>query len=247
MTVYDNSLKARVFALLEKNHELKSKDLCKLMDLQYAKDGHYVTILRSKWKYILKNRQGLKCLNFHNARAWIYCLKMVDRKAAVEGQGWLQTRAKNRMLLWRDKLGRIEWHEKGRLSLWIRKPATLGKAKQMLANAFFKTGLISDIQVFDLWASSVRFKGAHAVYDTGETLPYAKIEFLKESLGVVVKTGDLSHPTGIEIEFLYPDWAEKNELLFQQNIKSLDRFSSVLQDLGSRPQPQKPPDKEMVI
>jgi len=43
-----------------------------------------------------------------------------------------------------------------------------------------------------------------------------KIELLKDSNGVVVKMGDISNPTALEIEFCYPRWAEKNELLFEQ-------------------------------
>lgn len=231
------SIRSRVFLLLEKNHELKAKDICKLLDLIYPKHGHYVRDIRHQWKRHYRNRQALKCLSFHNTRGWIYMLKSVARAAALETYGWVATRAKNKMLLWKDdKLGRLEWHLSGRVNVWIKKPASLGRAKQLLANAFFNTGLIKDIQIFDLWAGSVRFKGAHLVYDTGERLPYARIDYLKENLGVVIKTGDVTHPSAIEVEFHYPDWAERNELMLQQTTKAFHQFAEILQGKPAQPE-----------
>lgn len=238
MTADDTgNLKRSVFSLLDKNHELMPKDICKLLDLDHKKHGHYIRDLRYQWKSHFRNRHALKCLTFHNARGWIYALKSVRREAALEseGRGWVQTAARNRMLLWSDRsLGRLEWHVSGRINVWVKKPATLGRAKQLLANAFSFTGLIRDVEVFDLWANSIRFKGAHLVYDAGERLPYARIDYLKESLGVVVKTGDATHPTGIEIEFHYPDWAERNELIFQQFTKIMQQIPNLESPMTGR-------------
>lgn len=186
-----------------------------------------------QWKREYKNRLHLKCLKFHNVRGWVYALKLLDREKAkrLQDYGWRETRAKNHMLVFNDPggYGRLEWHVTGRINIWIRKPANWGKVKQLLAGAFFSTGLISDIQVFDLWANSVRFKGAHIEHDTGERLPYARIDFLKDSLGVIVKTGDVTHPTCVEIEFVYPDWAERNERILEQNKKALESNSKIIE------------------
>jgi hypothetical protein len=264
MSSKDLSLRQQIFSLLNKNHELKPKDICKLMDLDYKQYHSYVGKTKTEWKAYYRNRQALKCLSFHNTRAWVYALRIMDRvKVAVEGKGWLQTRAKNRMLLWKDPkgLGRIEWHTTGRVNLWIKKPATIGRIKQLLANAFFATGIISDIQIFDLWANSIRLKGSHVVYDTGEKLPYARIDFLKESLGVIAKMGDVTHPTSLELEFVYPDFQERAERLMDQNMKIMDlnakaletdaqalkNFSEFMKDL-SQSKPQKPEaDKSMIV
>jgi len=255
MNSNDLSLRQQIFALLEKNHELKPAEICKLMDLDYKKYRNYISKTKTEWKSYYRNRQALKCLSFHNTRGWIYAMKMMDRQAAMEKKGWLLTRARNRMLLWKDeKLGRLEWHLTGRIKIWIKKPATWGRVKQLLANAFFATNIIDDIQIFDLWAASARFKGSHLVYDTGEKLPYARIDFLKEPLGVVVKTGDVTHPTAIEIEFHYPDWAERSEVLMQQNIKALEtdaqalrNFSEFMKDLTQPKAISKDFDKSMVV
>jgi hypothetical protein len=253
--IHDLSLRQQTFKILEKYHDLKPKELCKVMELDYQAHGETVRQYRKQWKREYKNRQALKCLSFHNTRGWIYALKMLDRQAAVEGKVWLQTRAKNRMLLFRDReLGRLEWHLSGRINVWIKKPATWARVKQLLAKGFSWTGLIDDIQIFELWAASARFKGSHLVYDTGERLPYAKIEYLKEALGVVVKTGDVTHPSAVEIEFHYPDYVERNERILEQVSKALElnsrqikEFSAVLQDL-SQGKPRKPElDRSMIV
>lgn len=196
--------------------------------------------LKHQWKCQFRGRQALNRLSFHKARGWIYSLKSVSREVALETHGWVATRAKNRMLLWvDDKLGRLEWFVTGRVNVWLKKPASFARGKQLLANAFFATGLVKDIQVFDLWANTLRFKGAHLVYDTGEHLPYARIDYLKESMGVVVKLGDVTHPTSVEIEFCYPDFAEKNEVALQQMTRAFQQFAQAFQGLSSPQQPER--------
>ena len=145
----------------------------------------------------------------------------VDSGVAVV-VGWVQTKAKNGYLLWKSKLGRLEWFPSTRrVKIWVRKPASLGKAYQLLANAFFETALIFDIRVFEPFLRSVRFKGASAVFDVGRRLPYAKIDFLRLSNGVVITLGDRSHPTGVEIDFCYPDWGEKSERVLAKLLEVL--------------------------
>ena len=246
------SIRKRTFKFLEKNHDLKPSDLCTLLGISYQIYGPTITQYRRQWKCEYKNRLGLKCLKFHAARGWIYALKLIERTAAlgrsdVTGGVWRLSRSRNRMFVWKDAYGRLEWFETGRINLWIRKPATPGKVKQLLAGAFYATGLVSDIQVFHLWANSARFKGAHAELDLGQHLPYARVDFLKDSLGVVVKMGDASHPTSLEIEFVYPDWAERNERLLDQNRRALENFSDFLKDLGQPKDLRKDVDRNMVF
>jgi len=254
----DQTLKQRVWKLLEKNHELKPLEICKLLGLPKNK-ADSVGHRKTEWKHDFRNRHSLKCLKFHKARGWIYAFKGLDREAAVN-VGWLQSRAKNKMLVWNKdlQLGRLEWFATGRINLWIRKPATRGKAMQLLAKAFMWTGLITSQTVFDVWIFTLRFKGSHLTYDTGERLPYAKIEYLKEALGVVVKTGDITHPCAVEIEFCLPDWCERSELVLQQAIraleinskafdldaKALQEFSNFMKDLS---QPKAPPKEDRSV
>jgi len=192
-----------------------------------------VTKLRSKWKALPRDKRGLKPLSFHNWHGYVFVPLSVDRGRAVEC-GWIQTRAKNHYLLWKNvKFGRLEWHVNGRVRVWVRKPASLGKALQMLADAYFSSGLIYDIRVFEEFAKSLRFKGASAVFETKQRLPYMKIDFLKLSNGVTITLGDRSHPTAVEVDFYYPNWSEKNERL-------LSRLLDLLEGKPKKPSVEKP-------
>jgi hypothetical protein len=56
-------------------------------------------------------------------------------------------------------------------------------------------------------------------------LPYARIEDFRESNGVVVKIGDLSHPTAVEIEFYRPSWGEEMRETVDAFIDSLKKLN----------------------
>lgn len=261
------SIRQQTFSLLDKNHLLSPLDLCKLMDLDHKLHGGTIRQYKSAWKREYRNRPAPKCLSFHKARGWIYALKSFSRgelgseeRARLLLHGWKGTFAKNGMIIFKVAgLGRLEWFGTGRVNFWIDKPANWGKVKQLLAYGFLRTGQIADVEKFDLWASAARFKGAHATLDLGERIPYFKISFLKESLGVIFKGGDLSHPTSAEIEFCFPDWAERNEKLLEQNKRALDQncqafdlnsqtlsgFSDLLKDLF-QPKRLDPADRGMI-
>lgn len=219
----EGPIRQRVMKLLDKNPLLSPKYICQITQLPYKQYRRYITNIKSEWKRHTEKGQGLKRLQFHNTRFFGFVLIGLDRRVSGDGigglavgRGWVRTRARNRMLLWKDKDGRLEWFMTGRVNGWVRKPANKGKVLQILANAFFRTSLIEEIGVFQKWADSFRLKGAHLVYDTGQRMPYARVELLKDSNGVIVTSGDKSNPTSLEIEFCYPDWAERNELLFTQ-------------------------------
>lgn len=220
-TSREGSTRKKIRHLLDKNPLLTASPLCKILGLDYKEHGAYVTNEKYLWKKSYKNRLGLKGLtgsNFKNWRGWIYVDKLLNRKKdpdvtrrAVE-VGWTQTKAKNRYLLWMDpKLGRLEWHENGRVKIWIKKPADRGKVNELLVNAFLRTGLIFDLRIFTKFLNAVRFKGATLIIPTSQRLPYLKLDFLKESNGVIIKAGDRSHPHCYEINFFYPNWGEHSE------------------------------------
>ncbi len=211
------SLRQQVFGLLDKNPLLTAKPLCKLMELNYRDYGCYVQNLRSQWKYHYKNRLGLKCLKSHRVRGWVVVEGWVDRGRAV-GVGWRGTRARNRMLVWRDGLGRLEWFETGRVNFVVRAPASLGRVKQLLCNGFAWTGLIEDNAAMAKVLDGVRLKGAHDVYPTAQRLPTMRITKYARSNGVIIKVGDRTHPHAVEVEFTYPDWGERLEELLKSLV-----------------------------
>lgn len=121
-------------------------------------------------------------------------------------------------------LGRLQWFETGRVNLYVCKPANLGRAYQLLCNGFSFTGLITDIKVLEQLLSTVRFKGAHYVFSVGERLPRLTIDLFAKSNGIIIKVGDATHPDAVEVVACYPDWAERNERLFEQLNETLKRL-----------------------
>ncbi|MCJ7560669.1 hypothetical protein MUO79_08660, partial [Candidatus Bathyarchaeota archaeon] len=109
----------------------------------------------------------------------------------------------------------------------MRKPANLGKAYQLICDGFSFTGLITDIKVLEQVLASVRFKGAHYVFPVGQRLPKLTIDLFQKSNGVIIKVGDVTHPDSLEVISVYPDWAERNERLFEQINDVLKRLFSL--------------------
>jgi len=228
------SIKEDVESILGKNPLLMPKDICRLLGLPYQKYRDYVSHIRSKWKSDRKNGLGLKCLSFHGVHGWVVVPGTVDRVRAPL-TGWVQSRARNRMLVWKDEYGRLEWFETGRCKVWVRKPANKGRALQLVCNGFSLSGLVTDMKVLDEILASLRLKGGTAVVDTGERLPYLVIDLFRLSNGIKIKTGDDTHPTCFEIEFSYPDWAERNERLLQDLLRAFNHANETeFQDTRSK-------------
>ena len=130
--------------------------------------------------------------------------------------GWVSTKAKNRWLLWKDKLGRLEWFENGRVNIYVRGPVVLGKIKQLVCNGFGFTGLIFEDKVLQRVLETIHPSGAHYVFEMGQPLPRKTIDSFKESHGIRIKVGDRSHPAGVEVILRVPSWVEKLELTLEK-------------------------------
>lgn len=208
------SVRQAVFSLLDKNPLLTAKPICKLLGLPYLRYRNYVNDLKFQWKSKYRSERGSKC-SIHAWRGWCFVPSTLNRRVAI-ARGWVGTKARNRWLLWRDRLGRLMWFETGRVNLYVRKPANLGKAYQLVCNGFSFTGLITDIKVLEEILGRIRFKGAHYVFPTGKRLPTLMIDLFAKSNGIIIKVGDSSHPNAIEVVACYPDWAERNERLLEQ-------------------------------
>jgi hypothetical protein len=224
---YITSIRQSVFGFLDKNPLLTAKPLCKLLNLPYSQYRDYMNRLRYDWKSNHRNERGSKC-SFHGWRGWCYLPVAAGIRSRAVTVGWIETRARNRWLLWRDRLGRLQWFETGRVNLYVRKPANLGKAYQLICNGFSFTGLVTDIKVLEAVLASARFKGAHYVFPTGQRLPRLTIDLFAKSNGVIIKVGDRSNPHAVEVIACYPDWAERNERLLKQLNDALQElFPSV--------------------
>ena len=247
----DNSIRQQVtkyICSLPNQKRTDVKAMCKdlgISDAYYKANKQYLYNLISDAKLNYQNRQGLKSLNFHNWRGFLYATKSLDRVEAVK-VGWVPTKAKNHMLVFKNDLGRLQWHETGRINVWIKKPVSDGKKLQLLSDAFFRNGLIYDIHVFQQWSRTLKLKGVHCTVDTGEKLPYLKVDAFQKTNGTILLLGDRSHPTSAELIVNYPDWAERNEAMaesmkcmlatvmtgFTQQAKQVSDMFSVMNGLG---------------
>jgi hypothetical protein len=129
----------------------------------------------------------------------------------------------------------LQWFETGRVNVYVRKPANLGRAYQLICNAFSFTGLVTDIKVLEQVLSTVRFKGAHYVFPVGQRLPKLTINLFQKSNGIVIKVGDDTHPDSLEVLATYPDWAERNERLLEQ-LNDVLKQTVGAQDARSNPE-----------
>lgn len=239
-----DSTRQRVYTLLDKNPLLTPKQLCLLLRLPYKENHDYLAHIRSAWKYDPKRQQGSIC-SIHGWRGWTQIPDgaVVDRGALETSfktpGGWIQTRARNRWLLFKDPqgLGRLQWFTTDRVNIYVRRPATMGKAVQLLARAFSWTSVISDLNVLKVMFRGIRFKGAHYVFELGVRLPGpVTIDLFGPSNGIIVKLGDRSHPSSVEILTHYPDWAERNEKLFHDLLENLKLFSQAFEQDPAGPQ-----------
>jgi len=217
---------------------LSARHICKILKLSYIKKRQLIWNYRYLWKTNLQKQIGSKFQkpSFHKASAWVY----VDRldlkvEAAVRG-GWIQTKSRNRYLLFKSPgLGHMKWFPTtGRVNIHTKKPHLKGRMFQLFCNGFSMNGLIDSMAILDKVLKSIRLKGAHAVFLSPERLPYMEIKMFQLSNGVIIKMGDRSHPHAIEVEFCYPDWAEKNEQLLAQIYATL-RGEPIKTDLEKKP------------
>lgn len=226
------SIAQEVFAQLEKNPLLTSKPLCKILELSYREHGKYVANLKTKWKYHHEKQRGsIRSLpdSVHCA-FWVGVLpRDVSDALRIKAVGcgvWKPTKALNRFLLWKDRFGRVRWFENGKVELYVRKPASEGKAMQLFCRAFIHSGLVdlSNVELakfIDGFARYLRHRGAHALYKAGQRLPYMKITTFWDSNGFMVITGDRTHPDCAEIIYKYQDQVRKADELISAFLEGL--------------------------
>jgi hypothetical protein len=220
-----SSIKDAVIKLLEKHPSLTAKPICRILGLNFKDYGSYINNIKTNWKNSLKFRQALKVhpqFKIHGFRAWIY-VKHIKKEDALK-VGWILTKMKNKALLWKDPkgLGRMLWFwTTGRVNIHLKPPIIRGRLYQLFCNGFSMTGLIQSMPLLGRLLEGIRMKKAHYVFDLKKRMPYMVVDLFKTSNGLVVRSGDKTHPHGIELEISYPDWAEKNERLLGQIYKMM--------------------------
>lgn len=253
----NSSIRKQVFAELDKNPLLTARTMAKILCLstsEYTRLKGYLRKLKSDWKRYHENKRGsIRSFpdDVHNAFFTGFLSLGVSKvvrdglddvwgRAGVDrwifpsvkdrADGWRKSRAKNRFLLFKSVLGRIRFFETGLVELYVRKPASLGKAMQLFCDAFTKTLLITDLVVLQDFQKSLRVRGFHAVFNTDQRLPYMKVKLFKDSNGLELTLGDRTHPNGMELVVNYLEQVEQAKSLMDE----LSRMFGLSQPNGVR-------------
>ncbi|MFH0896800.1 MAG: hypothetical protein V1850_01970 [Candidatus Bathyarchaeota archaeon] len=236
----EGTIKSQVFLLLDENLPYSAKKICALLNIDYKHYQNYVYVLRSKWKTLSKNEHGSNCSSMHGWRGWTYLFdrersRVMGLMDACREAGWLGTRARNRWIFWKDKLGRLQLFETGRIDIYVCAPINPGRIKQLVCNGFSFTGVIKDDEVIGSILRDIRFQSAHYVFEAGQPLPKLTIDCFSKSNGVDIKVGDRSHPNAVEVIASCPDWAERNEKLLERLIETVENRLIPEKDHASKP------------
>jgi hypothetical protein len=228
------SIRQKVFALLDENQLFTPQAICQMLNLYHAKYCRYISKLKCEWKHYRQNEQGSNCSSVHAWQGRCRVPTHLDRVFALE-VGWKPTKAKNRWLEWKEKLGLMMWFENGTVYLHVKSPVNLGKVKQLVCNGFGKTGLIYEIGILDEVVSTIRPTRAHYIFDAKVPLPRKTITYFDKSHGLTIKIGDKSHPNAVEVESRVPDWTNHIE-------SSFEKFASLLDSCEYKKDSLKKPD-----
>jgi len=229
---YQGSIRAQVFKQLEENPLNTAKNLAKLLNLPYKEYRQYLNNLRYQWKYTHQSERGSKCSLFHCVRWGLWELVLVGRERAL-GVGWVQSKARNRFLQFKNVLGRAVWFETGTVRLHVRAPGTEGRAKQLFCDAFFRTGLIGDVADLNRCLDSVFLDSFHTVVRTDQRLPKRVVRDFEDTNGFIFKSGDRSHPHCFEFIIKYQSQFELAKQAFVDVVKTLESVAGQANGVGN--------------
>jgi len=237
---YGVSLRKQVCGLLDADPLLMPKMLAKLLDFtqkEYKKQRQTLTNYRNYWKYNHVNERGSKCSNLHCFKAKVRLdlvlsvglrgVVRLDIEKGVFFYGWVLSKARNRFFVWKGRFGRVVWFETGTVTLHVRRPGNLGRAKQLFCDAFVNTGLLTDMKLLNTVLERIRPKSGHFTYSSGERLPYMVIRDFEESHGIVIKVGDRTHPDAVEV---IAGFSDAMDLAFQK-LDSLEKVGVAIQKI----------------
>lgn len=224
------SLRQRIFKELDKNPLLTASSLAKQLQLSKEQAEYYKGYfkkLKSEWKhYHIKEQGSIRSCpdEVHNVfyrgvlpRVLVGGI-LGDLKrspSATAYLGWVQSKSRNRFWLYKSSLGRVRFFETGTVEIFVRKPANLGKCKQLFSDAFTRHYLIYDLKVIDGFFAGL-MRRFHATYKTGQRMPYMKITTFEDTHRLTFVTGDRTHPDCVEIIAEYHAEVEQARRLFDE-------------------------------
>jgi len=143
--------------------------------------------------------------------------------------GWKESRNKNRCRRLFKSGVWLDWHRNGTIVFRFRGSLPEGYLLGVFSQAFWNIMKFSgkpEVEITEylraLFKERYHQVSRHSVYETGVPLP-KKIIDRKKSHGEVIKLGDGSHPTSVEIEETEPFWASELKeaaVHMSKNLKS---------------------------
>ena len=216
----ERTLKEKTYTLFCQNSRIKAGQVCSFYHLLYEKHGqtinNYLSEFKSNPKY---GHIPSEPKNSPHCRKWVWN-KVVfsdEWKSEALSNGWKQSR--NRMLVFRDKLGSVQWFETGTVNVLPKGSSRLADAKTLLCRAF---SWLDPIELSRICDGSYREENRHWNFDVGVDLPRFKLDFFKKTHGLTIGS-DGSHPGKLEVEETVPLYLQEtnNTLsLFAENIRS---------------------------
>jgi hypothetical protein len=248
--VQNNPLKYRLFQWLRDNPTQRKRGFLRkaavALHIDYAKNKKilwnysslFKTDIRASPEFERHSKSGVcsKPDSQHAVFAGALVPDCLDRhkyseveQLAIEA-GWRLSKNRNRILIWDQpfgkeqiRIGRIQWWTTSLVRIHVLKPQNLGRAKQLVYNAFVTTGLINNLVISEEFLDSINWHDNHDVYTTDHNLPYKKITTYAE-LGIkAIKMGDYSHRNCVEVEVVKPDIVGKYEQLMDKLSKAFEK------------------------
>ncbi len=229
-TSEERTLKEKTFTVYSQNPKIKAKQVCSVYNISYKEHGQTINNYLSEFRSNLKNGHiPSEPKNSPHCRKWVWnkVLFNDNRKSEALCNGWKQSKNRNRMLVFRNGLGSVQWFETGTVNVFPKGSSKLADAKTLLCRAF---SWLDPMELSSLCDGSFREVGKHWVFDVGVDLPKFKLDSFKKTHGLTIKS-DGSHPGKLEVEetvpiYLHDFIAAQN--MFAENIKSHLKLVEVL-------------------
>lgn len=198
-----DAIKQRALALFQQNQKIKAKQACSELNLSYHEKGKLINTYLSEFRYQLKigNIPSVpKTLPHWRKWVWNSVVFSDETHNRALCCGWKESKNRNRMLVFSDRLGSVQWFRNGTVLILMKGSSNLGMAKTLFCRAF---SFLSDDTLNELCSGSLREVGRHWVFEQGKDMPRFEIDQFQKSHGLKIFS-DGSHPTAVEIEETVP-------------------------------------------
>lgn len=199
----ERTLKEKTCILFCQNSRIKAKQVCSFYNLPYGKHGptinNYLSEFRSNLKY---GHIPSEPKNAPHWRKWVWNKVLFCDKGRSEAlsNGWKESRNRNGMLVFKDKLGSVGWFQNGTVLVLLKGCSNLAMAKTLFCRAFM---WLSDLELSRYCEGSSREVGRHMVFFVGKEVPKFEIDYYKKSHGLRIFS-DRSHTNAVEVEETEP-------------------------------------------